>query len=152
EPQRSDLRYEGQLNGKRLEGTTSDRDGRTIKWTAVRAPKLDRKSPKWGEPITLFNGRDLNGWRLRNTSKADSWRVADGVMENTPRGTDIITEQKFKDFKLHVEFKMVAKSNSGVYLRGRYEVQVQDDFGKEPESHGNGGVYGFLTPSSNPVK
>lgn len=153
EPDKSDLRFEAKFVGERLEGTTFDRDGRTIKWIAVRAPKLQRKSaPKWGKPIKLFNGSDLTGWRLRDASKAGTWRVVDGVMENTPHGTDIITEQKFGDFKLHVEYKMVEKSNSGVYLRGRYEVQVQDDFGKEPESHRNGGIYGFITPTSNPVK
>lgn len=150
---RTDLKYEAQLTGDRLEGTTFDREGNPLKWTAVRAPALNRKkSPRWGKPITLFDGHDLNGWKVRDPAKAAMWKAADGVMENMPRGTDIITEQKFTDFKLHVEFKMVEKSNSGVYLRGRYEVQIQDDFGKSPESHRAGGVYGFITPSSNPAK
>ncbi len=153
EANKNDLKFEANLDGERLEGTTFDRQGRTLKWTAVRAPKLDRKSqPRWGKAITLFNGRDLTGWKVRDANKAGTWRVVDGVMENTPHGTDIITEQKFTDFKLHVEFKMADKSNSGVYLRGRYEVQIQDDFGKEPESHRIGGIYGFITPSSNPAK
>ena len=160
EPQKGDLKYEAELTGKQLEGTTLDREGRSLKWTAVRAPALDPKSAaRWGKPITLFNGRDLTGWRERTVknllpgrSQAALWRVVDGVMENMPHGTDIITEQKFTDFKLHVEFKMVEKSNSGVYLRGRYEVQIQDDYGKEPESHRVGGIYGFITPSSNPAK
>jgi hypothetical protein len=153
EPNKSDLKFEAQLLGERLEGTTIDAEGQTLKWTAVRAAKLERKpAPKWGNPITLFNGRDLSGWKVREASKAGTWRVADGIMENTPRGTDIVTEQRFTDFKLHVEFKMVPLSNSGVYLRGRYEVQIQDDFGKEPESHRIGGIYGFITPSSNPAR
>lgn len=153
ERQRSSLVFEADLVGERLEGTTLDPSGKSLKWTAVRAPKLERKSaPKWDKPIALFNGRDLSGWKERDLSKAGSWKVVDGVMENTPHGTDIITEHKFTDFKLHVEFKMVEKSNSGVYLRGRYEVQVQDDFGKEPESHRIGGIYGFVAPFSNPAK
>jgi Domain of Unknown Function (DUF1080) len=153
EPNKSDLKFEAQLLGERLEGTTIDTAGQTLKWTAVRAAKLERKSaPKWGTPITLFNGRDLSGWKVREASKAGTWRVVEGLMENTPHGTDIVTEQTFTDFKLHVEFKMVPLSNSGVYLRGRYEVQIQDDFGKEPESHRIGGIYGFITPSSNPAK
>lgn len=146
-------KFEGQLNGKRLEGTLSGGEGQTLKWTAVRAPKLARKSaPRWGKPITLFNGRDLTGWSVRDAKKAATWSVVDGVLENTPRGTDLITEQMFTDFKLHVEFKLVEKSNSGVYLRGRYEVQIQEDFGKEPESHRVAGVYGFIAPSTNPAK
>lgn len=160
ERRKTDLEFAATFNGVRLEGTMSDGDGKPLKWTAIRAPKLDRKSAaRWGKPITLFNGRDLTGWRIRhakhlppNRPQAAFWRVVDGVMENMPHGTDIITEQKFTDFKLHVEFKMVENSNSGVYLRGRYEVQIQDDFGKEPESHRIGGIYGFITPSSNPAK
>jgi hypothetical protein len=160
ERHKTDLKFEANLVGGRLEGTTFDPNGATLKCTAVRASKLNRKdAPRWGKPITLFNGRDLTGWKVRNVknlppgrSQAAFWRVVDGVMENTPRGTDIITQQKFADFKLHVEFKMVEKSNSGVYLRGRYEVQIEDNFGQEPESHRIGGVYGFITPSSNPAK
>ena len=149
----SDLKFEANLARGRLEGTTFDPNGATLKWTAVRAPKFDRKyTQRWGKPILLFNGRDLTGWKVRDANKAGSWRVADNVMENTPRGTDLVTEQNFVDFKLHVEFKMVEKSNSGVYLRGRYEVQIEDNFGQEPESHRIGGVYGFITPSSNPAK
>jgi hypothetical protein len=153
ERHKSDLKFEGSLAGGRLEGTTFDPNGATLKWTAVRSPKLDRKSaPRWGKPISLFNGTDLTGWKVRDARRADTWRVVDGVLENTPRGTDLVTEQKFNDFKLHVEFKMVEKGNSGVYLRGRYEVQIEDSFGQEPESHRIGGIYGFLTPSSNPAK
>jgi hypothetical protein len=138
---------------RRLEGTTFDPNGATLKWTAVRAPKLDRKSsPRWGKSASLFNGTDLTGWKVRDPRRADTWRVVDGVMENTPHGTDLVTVQTFSDFKLHVEFKMVEKGNSGVYLRGRYEVQIEDNFGQEPESHRIGGVYGFITPSSNPAK
>jgi Domain of Unknown Function (DUF1080) len=152
ERRRTDLEFEAKLVDDRLEGTAPDADGKPMKWTAVRAPKLERKSPRWAKPITLFNGHDMSGWHVRDSVKAETWRVADGVMENTPHGTDIVTDQKFTDFKLHVEFKMVEKSNSGVYLRGRYEVQIEDNFGLEPESHRIGGVYGFITPSSNPAK
>jgi len=153
EQQKDDLKFEANLVKGHLEGTTFDSKGGTLKWTATRAPELTRKSSrKWKKQIVLFNGRDLSGWKVRDEAKSSSWKVADSVMENTPRGTDLITEQKFTDFKLHVEFKMVEKSNSGVYLRGRYEVQVEDNFGQEPESHRIGGIYGFVTPSSNPCK
>ena len=153
ENRKTDLEFDAKLVGDRLEGTAPDAEGKPMKWTAVRAPMLERKSSlRWSKPITLYNGHDLSGWHVRDTAKAETWRVADGVMENTPHGTDIVTDQKFTDFKLHVEFKMVEKSNSGVYLRGRYEVQIEDNFGQEPESHRIGGVYGFITPSSNPAK
>lgn len=153
ERQTHDLSFHGRLLSGRLEGETMDAESKTIKWVGRRAPSLERKGePKWGKDVKLFNGRDLKGWRLRDPKAASAWVVEDSVMTNQPNSTDLVTEQKFKDFKLHVEYKMVEKSNSGVYLRGRYEVQIQDDFGKEPESHRNGGVYGFITPTSNPVK
>jgi hypothetical protein len=152
EPNKSDLQFEAEFSGDRLQGTTFDPAGRTLKWTAVRAPALERRSSRWGKPITLFNGRDLSGWRVRNPKATGAWQVADGVMTNKPHSTDIVTEQKFTDFKLHVEFNYVEKGNSGVYLRGRYEVQIEDNFGQEPESHRIGGIYGFITPTSNPAK
>lgn len=153
ERRKTDLEFEARLVGERLEGTAPDAEGKPMKWSAVRAPKLERKStPHWAKPVTLFNGHDLTGWHARDAAKAATWKVANGVMENTPHGADIVTDREFTDFKLHVEFKMVEKSNSGVYLRGRYEVQIEDNFGQEPESHRIGGVYGFITPSSNPAK
>jgi hypothetical protein len=116
----------------------------------VRAPDLRRSTaPKWGKPVTLFNGKDLAGWKLRNNSRGDCWSIAGGTLTNTVPCVDIITERQFGDFKLHLEFNIVEKSNSGVYLRGRYEVQIQDDLGRAAESLRMGGVYGFLRPSEN---
>lgn len=153
ERQTRDLSFRGRLTSGRLEGETMDAEGKTLKWVGRRAPALESKGePRWGKPVNLFNGRDLSGWRLRDPNSKNAWVIEDGAITNQPNSTDLISEQKFRDFKLHIEFKMVEKSNSGVYLRGRYEVQIQDDFGKEPESRRNGGVYGFVTPTSNPVK
>ena len=64
----------------------------------------------------------------------------------------MVTEHKFTDFKLHTEYRYPKGSNSGVYLRGRYEVQIEDDHGDVADSHGSGGVYGFLTPAVNAAK
>jgi hypothetical protein len=148
-----DLAFEGQLSGDRLSGTMTDDEGRRHTWTGVRAPKLKRTSePHWGEPIELFNGRDLSGWRPRNPNKPNGWRVVNGILSNQKPGNDLVTERAFDDFKLHAEFRYPKGSNSGIYLRGRYEVQVEDDYGREPDSHGIGGVYGFLTPRINAAK
>jgi hypothetical protein len=153
ERQSKDLVFKGRLAGNQIEGTTESADGKPLTWRAVRAPELKAPAaPVWGAPIQLFNGRDLTGWKLRHGDRGNCWSVADGVLANSPPCVDIITEQKFKDFKLHIEFNYVEKSNSGVYLRGRYEVQIQDDYGKEPESHRIGGLYGFLTPTVNVAK
>ena len=145
-----DLVFKGRLAGDKLEGTTEDAAGKTLTWTAVRAPALARSTPpKWGKPVQLFNGKDLAGWRLRDNSRGNCWSVTNNGLTNSVPCVDIITEQKFSDFKLHLEFNIVEKSNSGVYLRGRYEVQIQDDAGKATDSLRMGGLYGFIRPAVN---
>lgn len=141
-----DLKLEGTLQDDKLSGTIVTPDGNSVAWTARRAPSLVRKTPPtWGEPITLFNGVDLDGWEV--IQGASQWEVEDGILRNNKPGGNIVTNQKFDDFRLHLEFRYAPHGNSGVYLRGRYEVQVLDGSSDEPDSHLQGGVYGFLTPS-----
>lgn len=153
ESRKADLDFAGKLDGDAIRGETTDDDGKRATWTARRAPLLVRdKPPAWGETIELINGKDLTGWKPRSAEAKSRWEVRDGVLVNTEASTDLVTERKFTDFKLHAEFRYPAGSNSGIYLRGRYEVQIEDDYGEEPESDRIGGVYGFLTPSVNAAK
>ncbi|HEX6211065.1 MAG TPA: DUF1080 domain-containing protein [Methylomirabilota bacterium] len=153
EQNKSDLRFEGTLTGDRLEGTTQAADGSPLKWSGVRAPALRRDTPStWGEPIALFNGRDLSGWKPRSSERAGCWSVTDGLLVATPPCVDLVTERTFEDFKLHVEFMYPEGSNSGLYLRGRYEVQIQDDAGMALDPLRMGGVYGFLMPSTDAAR
>jgi hypothetical protein len=153
EDRKTDLLFDGRLDGDTLRGHTTDEKGRRITWTARRAPALKRSGvPAWGEPVALFNGKDLAGWKPRHATRKNGWEVKDGLLVNAAPGNDLLTEKKFTDFKLHVEFRYPRGSNSGVYLRGRYEVQIEDNYGEEPDSHGIGGVYGFLTPSVNAAR
>ncbi|HEV8061159.1 MAG TPA: DUF1080 domain-containing protein [Gemmataceae bacterium] len=153
EPRTDDQAFEAIVEGELLRGETTDEKGKRVTWEGRRAPSLKRdRLPTWGQSLELFNGHDLAGWKPRSASAKNGWRVQDGVMVNAIPGNDIQTERKFTDFKLHTEFRYPKGSNSGVYLRGRYEVQIEDDFGKEPDSHYIGGVYGFLTPSVNAGK
>jgi hypothetical protein len=140
-----DLTLEGHLANDQLQGTITTPDGNTITWTGKRAPSLLRAEPAWGKPITLFNGKDMSGWHV--IQGESQWEVEDGILRNRKPGGNIITDQRFDDFKLHLEFRYAAGGNSGVYLRGRYEVQVLDGPTEEPDSHLQGGIYGFLTPS-----
>jgi hypothetical protein len=153
EERKDDLIFEAKLAGEALSGSTTDDKGRRIEWSGRRAPALKRsQQPAWGEPIELFNRKDLAGWKPRNAAKKNGWEVKDGLLINAKPGNDLMTEKKFTDFQLTVEFRYPARSNSGIYLRGRYEVQIEDNFGEEPDSHKIGGVYGFLTPSVNAGK
>jgi Domain of Unknown Function (DUF1080) len=148
EGRETDMIFEGRLVGNTLSGTTTGPDGTPWQWTGQRAPALQRASaPKWGKPIPLFNGKDLTGWKMNNPSAEAAWKVEDGALVSPGHGAEIINDSKFEDFKLHIEFNSSPNSNSGVYLRGRYEVQIETDSVQEPSSHHTGGVYGFLAPS-----
>src|SRR5438128_1929793 len=74
------------------------------------------------------------------------WTVVEGVLRNDPPTTDIISEQKFWNFKLHMDFRIKEHSNSGIGLRGRYEIQILDDYGKEPGTHGAAALYSRVAP------
>jgi hypothetical protein len=149
EDRKDDMVFEGKLAGENLVGTTTGQDGTPWQWTGQRAPSLKKThAPKWGKPIQLFNGKDLAGWKMDKPDPEKAWMVVGGALVSPGHGPEIINEQKFQDFKLHVEFNCAANSNSGIYLRGRYEVQVEDNSIQEPPSHHTGGVYGFLVPSS----
>ena len=141
-----DLTVTGKLQGNGLAGVMTFPDGKTYSWTAVRAPRLaGRSTVRWGAPIRLLHANDLGGWHASGPS--NQWKVTNGVLSSPRSGTNLVTDRKFEDFKLHVEFRYPKESNSGVYLRGRHEVQIQDDFGNEPWNDRFSGIYGFISPS-----
>jgi hypothetical protein len=145
-----DMKFEGNLQGKEISGTVIFPDGKNYTWSGVRAPSLrDRKENQWGKPIHLIQGSDTKGWHV---SGENQWVVEKGILRSPKSGANLITDQKFQDFKLHVEFRIPKGSNSGIYLRGRYEVQISDSKGLEPLPGELGGVYGFIAPSEQVAK
>ena len=150
EPGNYDFSVEGTVQGDGLTGTVITSDGKNYKWTAVKAPLLRRQMPPvWGKPIRLLNSSDLKGWHAMGDNQ---WIVESGILKSPKSGANLMTDKAFTDFKLHVEFRYPKGSNSGIYLRGRYEVQVLDSKGKEPTSELFGGIYGFLTPNEMAAK
>ena len=147
ESSKEDMVFEGKMQGGRLVGTVNGPDGTQWTWTGVHAPSLARRgTPHWGKPVKLFNGKDLSGWKP-DKDASPSWTVQDGTLVSPGRGPELINQSKFGDFKLHIEFNCGEKANSGVYLRGRYEVQVETNSIQEPPSHHTGAIYGFIAPS-----
>ena len=145
-----DMTFKGKVVGGQLVGTVAAAGGVSFPWVGRKAPALKRTgTPVWGKPITLFNGKDFTGWRFSDPKRSANWKVEDGELVNYGHGSEIITTSKFQDFMLHVEFNCGPQSNSGVFLRGRYEVQIETDSALEPPSHHTGGVYGFLRPRRN---
>ena len=144
-----DMIFEGRLDGNVLLGSTSGPDGIPWSWRGERAPSLERTGLlKWDTPVNLFNGKDLRGWHLTDPGTDNPWRVAGGTLLSPGRGADLVSDRTFGDFKLHVEFKCTPGSNSGVYLRGRYEVQVEDEQVADAPERRLAGIYGYLAPST----
>jgi hypothetical protein len=150
--------------GNKLTGSllSPSRDGMTVttrKFSGWRladpglAPDLSKV--KYGTPIKLFNGKDLTGWRLINPNQANGFKVVNGELINDPVSPEgqrasfgnIRTDSEFEDFKLSLEVNVPEGSNSGVYLRGIYEIQVIDSYGKELNPHNMGALYSRITPS-----
>ncbi len=147
-----DLVFEATLQGDSLAGTVVDVNGKTFNWTAHRAPSLKRsKDPVWGTAIHLLLTNDLKGWHAAD-GKQNQWKVENGILSSPHSGANLVTDQAFTDFKLHIEFRYPKESNSGVYLRGRYEIQVADSKGMEPSKDQLGAVYGFIIPTDMMAK
>ncbi len=103
--------------------------------------------------ISLFNGKDLTGWHLRDPKGPNGWKVQDRVYVNTPPSTDIQNDSEYYDFQLHVEFRVSdGDGNSGVYMRDKYEVQIFNSYGKPPVDSGCGALYRRIAPAVNASK
>ena len=146
-----DLRFHATVEGNMMTGVIVNPNGSRNSFRGTRAPALRRENPaRWGRPDTLFNGRDLTGWTTQGGVR-NNWTVTGGVLTNTRGGgANLMTTKTFEDFRLHIEFRYPPRGNSGIYLRGRHEVQVEDNTEQDmPLPTEIGGVYGFLWPNEN---
>jgi len=159
-----------QLQGGTLELTQMQprRNGMGVdehKFTGRRIPPLppqpDLSKARFGAPIQLFNGTNLDGWTLTNQRQTNGWSAENGILVNkqAPRTGgrrisygNLRTVAEFEDFNLKLEVNVPRGGNSGVYLRGIYEVQVSDSYGKPLDSHNMGAVYSRITPTVNAEK
>jgi hypothetical protein len=98
------------------------------------------------QAVRLFNGKDLTGWKLRHSGGKNAWTAANGVLSNAEPSTDLVSDRQFGDCNLHVEFNVPKGGNSGVYLQGRYEVQVADSYGQAPGTGTCGAIYSKIVP------
>ena len=170
------------VKGTRIEMITATVDGDLIKlssekprengqgvdkadFTGRRAPPMppapDLSRVKFGQPIRLFNGKDLAGWRLIDPNALSGWSVKDGLLVNEvsqEKGKphknygNLRTDAEFEDFNLALEIRVPKDGNSGVYLRGIYEVQVADSYGKPLDAHNLGAVYSRIKPTVSAEK
>jgi hypothetical protein len=141
------------IEGDTFAGKAGDADF-TLKKTVRLSPTLGEKRPE--AAIVLFDGTSLDAWQQRN-GKPINWILDKDAKTMTVKGGGIISKQKFKDFRLHLEFRTPfqpkkrgqGRGNSGVYFQGRYEVQVLDSYGLEGKTNECGGIYGVAVPKVN---
>lgn len=148
----SDLRFELVIDGDRCSGLAWIWDEEPYPVEGRRAPALEREGDLTeGKAIDLLSN-GLEGFSARWPEMDLNWSMVEGVLVNSAQGTDIITTEKFSDFRLEAEYTYPEKSNSGIYLRGRYEFQILDDFGSDPSVGSSAAIYGFFAPSENAVQ
>jgi hypothetical protein len=133
--------------GDKLTGIEK-RGDQSMPLAGVRAPELKRAEPKtWTKPEPLFNGKDLAGWEPIGDIANNHWSVKDGLLINEAHGANLKTTRQFDDFKVHYEVNCPDGGNSGFYLRGRYEVQLEyEPLSKNPLERRIGSIYGRLAP------
>jgi len=152
--------YGDQLVGEQISPAANGFGVKVTKFTGKKIPDLppapDLSTLKFDQPIQLFNGKDLSGWELMGENRVNGWSVVDGTLVNNPvqkKGKphknygNLQTVQKFEDFNLKLQVNVPKGSNSGVYLRGIYEVQIFDSYGKKLDSHNMGAIYSRITPT-----
>ncbi len=151
--------YADQLVGEEL-SPQKDGSSATMRFTGKKIPDLpaapELSKLVYGKPVKLFNGKDLTGWKLLEEKKVSGWSVVDGTLINDPVQKtgqphvsygNLCTVDKFEDFNLKLQVNVPAGSNSGIYLRGIYEIQVIDSYGQKLDPHNMGALYSRITPS-----
>ena len=152
-PQRDRAGVPRAVQGDKLTGSVKLGE-RTVEFVGVRPPKWPPRRPRLAQPGTEVELSTASRWMRGTcrTRKPSGWSIVDGAMTNTPHANNLIAKQKLQDYKIHAEYQLEKDSNSGIYIRGRYELQVLDDFGKEPFNRSHMSVYGWHAPAVNASK
>nr|MBA3949584.1 DUF1080 domain-containing protein [Acidobacteriota bacterium] len=101
----------------------------------------------------------MDAWGVQHTANPMNWSVTDGahpaMTSADKQGNNLVSKQKFQDFKIEAEYAIAPGSNGGIYVRGRYELQVLDDFGDAGQAitpHSHMAIYGRTPPARNASK
>lgn len=151
--------YRARREGETLVGRHTLRTGgrggaaateRVVNWIGTRRPVFPASDANaehtYGAPVALFDGTTMDAFRAQH-DRPLFWGVIDGLLANVPPANNLISKETFGDFKIEMEYRLGTASNSGVYLRGRYELQLFDDRGQPPAITGHMSIYG-RTPAS----
>ncbi|MDQ3169204.1 MAG: DUF1080 domain-containing protein [Acidobacteriota bacterium] len=125
-----------------------------VNWVGVRPPLWPESNANaahnYGEPVSLFDGKTMDGWGVQHKQNPMNWSVIDGAMTSAGKdGNNLVSQQSFDNFKLEAEYAIAPGSNGGIYLRGRYEMQLLDDAGQPVSPQGHMAIYGRAPTSVN---
>jgi hypothetical protein len=129
--------------------------GKTFEWAGRRAPVIEEKDDgTWtrGTPVTLFDGSGMSRWQAQHPERTKEWSIEDGLLVNDEQADLLVSKDLFWNFELLVEFLVKPEMNSGIGLRGRYEIQIYDDYDEAPSLHGNGALYSRVPAAKNASK
>ena len=154
---------DGKLDGVITHAAKNGKEASHVPFTGRKIPPVPETAPdlskvQFGDPVSLFNGKDMTGWRPHEPDKINGWSVKEGMLVNETPKTDfsatgayanLRTEAEFEDFRLHIEFLIEANRNSGVYLRGMYEAQVVDRDSRMQGISGVGAIFSRIAPTTN---
>lgn len=131
---------------------------RTINWVGMRPPVFPAGNAngkhEYGKPVVLFDSaappKSLDDVWGSQGNRPINWKIDDDhlLANPSPGGVNLVSKEKFTDFKVQVDYKLEPKSNSGIYLRGRYEIQVLDDVNDTTTEKylTQGAIYGRKAP------
>ena len=158
-PELGQFRISGEIDAEKMNGKFSGSEASGT----IEMIRIEKKSSTLGAApppgaVVLFDGSGLDSWQSTKDGKKPKWKVQrDGSMQVKKKAGSIVTKQKFESCKIHIEFRTPLKpeargqsrGNSGVYVSGRYEVQILDSFGLPANDNECGAIYKIATPSVN---
>lgn len=139
------------------EGKASVEDNERLWKDYAEPPEAKIKLRKSNGAVMLFDGRNFSNW-ISDSNKPVGWEIEEGAMKVVPGTGNIMTRESYRDFRMHLEFKLAEmapevsgqdRANSGVYIQRRYEVQILDSYGLEPQDNDCGAIYKVKAPDSN---
>lgn len=146
--------YRAKLAAGKLQ-SSFESGGSKLRWVGARAPQVaDADDGTWhkGQPVELFNHKDVSNWHGSVARASLGWTAEDGILKGNGKAVDLLSNDKFWNFELHVEYRTPPHSNSGIGLRGRYEVQILEDHGRPLDRHSNAALYSRIVPTENVTK
>jgi hypothetical protein len=131
---------------------------RVVNWIGTRRPAFPARNANgrhtYGTPVVLADGKSTDAFGVQIANRPMGWSIVDGNLTKTAAVNNLVSKQKFQDFRIEAEYKLGERTNSGIYIRGRYELQLLDDATDTTTRRdlAHMAIYGRTPPSTNASK